>query len=174
MINDQLSLPFLYCTTRGRQTPVYQPIGHLWAFQALSSCSCALNDRTGKNQPVTLWSLAFRACTHWRMMSKKVQRLFCVEFSLLPFFPPSFFWTWFDARPSSPVLPLRQKKKQQNCSSGLIRRIGTRRESWRNIQISQRGEEFGGICQALWSEMNYANEMFGPGCLQKPLGRTKL
>lgn len=27
-------------------------------------------------------------------------------------------------------------------SSGLIRRIGTLRESWRNIQISQRGDQF--------------------------------
>lgn len=30
------------------------------------------------------------------------------------------------------------------------------------------------VCQPLWSEMNYANEKFGPGFLQKPLGRTKL
>ncbi|KAM7379775.1 hypothetical protein PAMP_005302 [Pampus punctatissimus] len=40
---------------------------------------------------------------------------------------------------SSSLLPPLCRK---HCSSGLIRRIGTRRESWRNISISQRGDEF--------------------------------
>lgn len=75
--------------------------------------------------------------------------------SPLAFFPTSSFEPDLVVVPSPPLQ--KKKTKQQNCSSGLIRRIGTRQESWRNIQISQRGDEFGGICQPLGSEMNYAN-----------------
>ncbi len=48
-----------------------------------------------------------------------------------------------------------EKTKKKTFSSGLIWHICSRRESWRNTEASQRGDEFGGICQThlKWNEL---------------------
>lgn len=148
-------------------------------FPPLSSCSFSLNDKNSTTLLKTdrcTWSLCFSlvsllSCSSLQLLVNKyniyfVRRLLFLEISLVSLILVLFL-------PPLVKPPLLQKRKTRNFSSGLICRIGTLRESRRNILISQRGDEFGGICQTLWSEMNYANELFGPGCLQKPLGRTQ-
>lgn len=132
-----------------------QPTGLQRAFPPLSSCSFSLNDKNSTTLLKTdrcTWSLCFSlvsllSCSSLQLLVNKyniyfVRRLLFLEISLVSLILVLFL-------PPLVKPPLLQKRKTRNFSSGLICRIGTLRESRRNILISQRGDEFGGICQTL-------------------------